>query len=194
MRERLSQRKGVTDMARKDWREPAQTLEQILAEVDGYDERDMGKLGKKYEPAFRLWLMGELERCHPQGVTDIAVKSGVALEVGHRCKALTPLVFNSAEEALEYWNNTKMPMRNATHIAYSPTGTMGNFPDTRIYTQREFINILTSCGLIRAKSDKGLYKVAIQTFYNSTKRNNQFIEALNQAGETPHEFIERMFA
>lgn len=174
-------------------RAPVKSLAEIYEEVSGYDERDCGKVGKLFEPTFRYWLLWELERYHPSGVTDIVIKSGVALEVGQRCKPLTEAMFYTEEEAWHFWKTQPKPMKNATHVAYSPTGTMGDFPDTRVYTQREFIKILEKNNLVRTSKYKGKIKLAIQTFYTSKKRNAKFVADLQAGGETPHEFINRMF-
>ena len=180
----------------RGWRAPATSIEQIMAEVDNYSVNDCGKHGKKFEPAYKYFLLKLIQRYSASGVTDAKVKRGVSLEIGHNCKPLTASVFNSKEEALHYFRNTSRPMRNASHVAYSPTGNL-DFGDTRIYTQREFIDILETCGLIRATkhAKDGTYKVAIQSykFKDSDKKEKMFKTALASAGETSEQFLSRMF-
>lgn len=183
---------------REGWKKPAQSVEEIINEIREHKPND-GTQGRIFEVKFRNFLLGEIERVHPQGVADAVIKSGVTLEIGQGSKSLTSAVFANAEEALEYWNNSYKPMRKASHVAYSPTGnTEDKFADTRIYSQAQFIAVLEECGLVRAKKNSrdGLYKIAIQTFKfkNSDKKEKQFKEALQARGETPLQFIERMYA
>lgn len=188
----------ATKTRRADWKTPVTSVKQAVQEILQHKEND-GTLGRIYEVSFRAWYLGVIERTHPQGVSDAVVKSGVALEIGHACKALTAPCFDSAESAMAYWNGNKYPMTKCTHIAYSMTGTIDKtFSDTRIYSQRAFINILESCGLVRAKENKkgsGKWKVSIQTFKfkDSHKKENLFREMLENAGETPQDFMARMF-
>lgn len=183
---------------REGWKKPAKSIEEILEEIKGHVPND-GTQGRIFEIKFRNYLLGEIERVHPQGVADAVVKSGVTLEIGQGCKALTSAVFANTDEALDYWYNSYKPMHKASHVAYSPTGnTEDKFPDTRIYSQAQFIAILEECRLIRAKKNgkDGMYKIAIQSFKfkGSDKKEKQFKEALQAKGETPQQFIARMFA
>ena len=175
---------------RENWRAPLTSLDEALKEVDNHKPNG-GSHGRKFEIALRYHILNKLERAHGSGITDITIKRGVTLEAGQGSKGLTAPVYETAQDALDYWKTSYKPMHKASHIAYSPTGSL-DFSDTRVYTQHEFIEILESCGLVRAKADKGMFKVAIQSYKNSKKKYAQYTTALSASGESLNDFMERM--
>lgn len=94
-------------------------------------------------------------------------------------------------------------IKKATWICYLPKLTDAALDDCRVYTKKQFIQILKECGLIRLKAesstnmrkahrDEPLYGIAIQTWDTSRKKMGLFLDLLYNNGMTLEEFkIER---
>lgn len=160
---------------------------------------DDGRFGRSFEVDFREILTGAVERCHPLGVADVAVKRGVTVETKTGCGWLVNPEFDNAEDAWNYFENAYKPMIKASHVAYLPKWNGENTRDAIILTQAKFLNILEKNKLVRAKSNKGYFGIAIQsyiptpTFKASVSRYESFLNDLADNGEIIEEFAERMY-
>lgn len=176
------------------------TLEQITKKYlsNGADD---GRFGRSFEVEFRKKLTGAVERVHPLGVADVLVKSGVTIECKTGCGWLVNAEFETAEDAMKYFENSYKPMIKASHVAYLPKWTGSNTEDAIILTQRKFLKILEAHNLIRSKkSTQGLYGISIQsyiptpTFKASQAVYDNIVESLKTKGETIEEFANRVLA
>ncbi len=181
------------DKSRKDL-----TLEEIVNNYLESADYNPGIPGHVYQAKFNAWLTGNIEYNDTER-TDVRVKAGVATETKTGCGWLFKPMFATKEEALEYWNSKKNPMRRAMHVAYSPTAESDTFQDTRIFTQLQFLTILNDCKLIRAKQNShqgsmeyGKWGIAIQSFKNSKTKFHQFMVALD-TGMTAQEYAKKMY-
>ena len=165
-------------------------------------ERDpSGYAGRRFEVTLRYVISkfmtgkGVVSKVKPQGVTDIIVKPGVALESKSGAGYLMPAEHYTKEAAFEAFD-TYMPMKRATHVAYCPKWTGNNLQDVYILPQRKFIRILADCGLLVARKSSPrngqLYGVAIQTYTHQPRKEEKLIAMLQAEAETLQSFLIRM--
>ena len=157
------------DKSRKDL-----TLEEIVNNYLESADYNPGIPGHVYQAKFNAWLTGNIEYNDTER-TDVRVKAGVATETKTGCGWLFKPMFATKEEALEYWNSKKNPMRRANACWHTVQRLRAiHFKILVFFTQLQFLTILNDCKLIRAKQNShqgsmeyGKWGIAIQSFKNS---------------------------
>lgn len=157
---------------------------------------DDGAGGRGFETAFKHSLADRLGFASVAGFTDFIVKRGVAVELKTGGGWLTPYNFPTKEEALQYFESKTYPMEKATHVAYLSRFTGTNELDAGIFSQPAFLKLLKKLKLTRVKAHgkKGSYTygIAIQSFSHNPKKWLELDLAIQEFGEEPVLFYERM--
>lgn len=165
--------------------------------------KDSGGKGRSTEVITRGILNAVIERAHPLGVADITRKSRGSVEVKTGCGWLVNPCYWSKEEALQEIANGLPNFKSARYVAYAPniyidsSMTISQMVATvtasmRVYTHREFLNVIAGAGLFVAKrSSAGQWGVSIQQFRNSMRREALFYCLLENNGMSLLEFAEK---
>ena len=167
---------------------------------------DPGRLGRNYECTVRFVLglldteSTETEKMHGQGKADCIVKKGVTLECKSGCGWLVSPIYDTPYQAQKALDNGDIKMLRAMFVAYIPCYDGTNLHETRIMTQKAFINIFSRFGKLRIKksSANGKYGITIQsyiptpTFKASQAVYQGILQALDEEGMTIEQFAIKM--
>ena len=159
---------------------------------------DSGAMGKRADVLVRRLITGKIERCHPAGIADCVVKSGVSVEIKTGAGELGQYGYDTKEEAEEAMAEGRF-LEHCTHVAYLAKFNGTNIEDTIVLPRRRFIKLLDKYGLIRVKhSSDGLWRVTIQNylptpkFHASKERAALFFDDLEINGLYLDCFCEKM--
>lgn len=161
-------------------------VETIATTENRYNITDSGRSGKAFEIAFKQYANATRNKngkqVSKQGETDLVKKidgKRVKIELKTRCGEL---------EHFDENGNITSSYLNNDYIIYTPNANAETL-EIFVLTSENFKKALNACNLVKRNNKKsGGYKTNIQTFYNSRKRNNQWLNALNVYGETLEHF------
>lgn len=168
--------------------------------------KDVGRQGRNFEVTMRF-VLGlleeeslETEKMHGQGKADCIVKKGVTLECKSGCGWLVSPIYDTPYQAQKALDNGDIKMLRAMFVAYIPCYDGTNLHETRILTQKAFINIFSRFGKLRIKksSANGKYGITIQsyiptpTFKASQAVYQGILQALDEEGMTIEQFANKM--
>ena len=157
---------------------------EINTKANSFHVLDDGKNGKAFELVIKSYTHS-LNNKNGRNVsksneTDLVKKVNgkkVKIEIKTRCGELTRYDNNG---------NVTTTVFDNDYIIYCPD-TQAESLDIFVLTSVEFQMALMACNLI--KHNKSRNKDNIQTFYNSKKRNAEWLNALNYYGTTIEEFV-----
>lgn len=148
-----------------------------------------GSFGCIAEKTARLAMTGKDESVHKAGETDI-VFARMAVECKTGCGWLIDAFAETKEQALATYYAKRLPITRAKFFLYSMDGKSDILETGRIFTQRQFLDILERLNLIRTKPKNGKIGIAIQSFKHSITKTELFKNELSK-GLTVDEFMKK---
>jgi hypothetical protein len=139
---------------------------------------DSGLLGKLYEMEIKKAL-GCMNGKNISKATQVDTrKNGFAIEIKQGASEIEMLFTNKKIDYIFYCPDF-LESDNVMLCTY-------------VLTKSDFLQVLESCGLIRMKtSTSGQVKHTIQSYKNSNKKYNLFLDGLEEHSETISEWLER---
>lgn len=148
-----------------------------------------GSFGCIAEKTARLAMTGKNESVHKAGETDI-VFNRMCVECKTGSGWLIDAFATSKEDALSFYYRKRLPITRAKFFLYSMDGKSDILETGRIFTQRQFLDILERLNLVRTKPKNGKIGIAIQSFKHSITKTDLFKNELSK-GLTVDEFMKK---